>query len=500
MSRKEVVSTSIRSKQILPRAFQCPRTIDEPEWILNAQNNVIETNFDCEVTCSRQSLMTNYNKPKKGRNKKQKSPVYKVNEVSDESGRCWNVYTQANNISCELITTNNNHNNEKETDNETVEDIEKWLKTRTESISSIEMDGIKSEVDEGVSRYLGDELQHVFLEKHTNDLSIDIDLSDKKLNLGYDPILQELQSEKLLEVCEKDGFILPEFQLDQLDPLSLAPNDMVVAGEILPSTSNQPSLINDPVEYSTDTTDNEPLNSEDICDKSTQVNAYDLHELDACNAELVNNSENLHHLIDERSDFQDIQTVENTINTQIKCSSAEPILMSKTKLQPSIMKKRRKIMKIDNNIVNEDNDTCQSVNQDEIMAVVAISTDKRSNMTQIVINTGKGEQIYQGKTSELMEATGYFSKPDKINTANWNHSIENCNDNTTSMNNHELIITSALEELGYTDDKLMSVALPENGKTWICPRDDCRREFSRLYALKSHLLSHYGVRPFKVNN
>lgn len=47
----------------------------------------------------------------------------------------------------------------KTADVETVADIEKWLKTRTESVSSMDLDAIKPGVVEGVDRYLGEELQ-----------------------------------------------------------------------------------------------------------------------------------------------------------------------------------------------------------------------------------------------------------------------------------------------------------------------------------------------------
>lgn len=39
------------------------------------------------------------------------------------------------------------------------------------------------------------------------------------------------------------------------------------------------------------------------------------------------------------------------------------------------------------------------------MAIIAISTDKSKNITEIVINTPQGEQVYKGKTSDLMKAT-----------------------------------------------------------------------------------------------
>jgi hypothetical protein len=47
------------------------------------------------------------------------------------------------------------------------------------------------------------------------------------------------------------------------------------------------------------------------------------------------------------------------------------------------------------------------------MAIIAISTDKSKNTTEIVINTPSGEQVFKGKTTDLMKATsGLWPKLD----------------------------------------------------------------------------------------
>jgi len=177
--------------------------------------------------------------------------------------------------------------------------------------------------------------------------------------------------------------------------------------------------------------------------------------------------------------------------------------LKKTKLEPRIIKKRRQMTeriekKLDKHI-NGKSFAVDTDSQDGMMAVVAISTDKTSNMTQIVINTGTEKQIYQGKTSELIEATGNFPKLPKIDTsaAVWNGTVEYGTDSNPS-NQYEIVISNALEELGITDDSLQPLCATEHDKVWLCPRDGCNRQFGRLYTLKGHLLAHYGVRPFKV--
>lgn len=413
---------------------------------------------------------------------------------------------------------NNNNNNSyaecRARDAETVAKIERWLKTRTESVSSMDLDAIKSEVEEATAvdhRYLGDELPHAFLEKDSDVLSMDIDLSDKKLTLGYDSLFQDIRSNKLLEACEKDEFILPAFQLDHLDSLTLTPEDMMVAGEILPSAINQSSL-NNTVSSILATNGS---GQEGNCDQrsgeerdwrtegiSNNVKEDGIADRRKTKAE-IGPSKRIVNVYVEAVGHVDVETdsIEALETVAPEKNEIEQKPKLKTKLEPRIIKKRRKAL--------PKGDSCsgsfrvlktdeQSGGMEGIMAVVAISTDKISNMTQIVINTGKEEQIYQGKTSELIEATGNFSQLSRIsNSCNENQNLEPLADGSNS-NEHDLIISNALEELGITDDTLEPISSTEHGKMWVCPREDCRRQFNRLYALKGHVLSHYGVRPFKV--
>lgn len=366
----------------------------------------------------------------------------------------------------------------------TVADIEKWLKTRTEPDSSMDLESMKAVVD-GVD--LGVELSPSFLRKDADSLSLDIDLTDKKLTLGYDPILHELQSEKLLATCEKDDeFILPAFQLDHLDPL-----DMMVAGEILPSTSSQ-SILNIP-----------NVITEDSRERNWQKQTAEIE------GELIGRDKPV--LVDIAGIISDKQCLESINNNDFSAiqvgnvyrrnelderayNLVEPRKL-KAKMKPRIIKRPdKKQERLVKRSRGENNKVCPTSPKNSRMAVVAISTDKTSNMTQIVINTGKEEQVYQGKTSELIEATEHFPKLPKLDTnVNWDLSDSNEEGN----NHHELIITKALEEVGITDDILQPLC-SETGKVWVCPRDDCNRQFNKPYALKGHLLSHYGVRPFKV--
>lgn len=395
---------------------------------------------------------------------------------------------------------------------DTVADIEKWLKIRTESVSSMDLDAMKSEAEEeggvAVDRYLADDLPHAFLGKDHDGLSIDMDLTDKKLSMDYDPILQELRSDKLLEACGKnDDFVLPEFQLDHLDPLALSPDDMMVAGEILPSASNQPSLVADVDDDDSpgspvSARDEEDLAEEDAREPSGESVAkgstYEPKEEITEETNFVEEDSNF--LVSEIAEF--VQLAGTTVSELAMDARSTTGDKSKSKLEPRIMKRgRRAADKANSNgIIRVTGEERCVEGKDGIMAVVAISTDKISNMTQIVINNGKEEQIYQGRTSELIEATGNFPKLSKIDsTGNWSNGTDYGPEGPPSTQT-DTAITNALEELGITDECLQPTTVNENGKTWVCPRDDCNREFTKLHALKGHLLAHYGVRPFKVYN
>lgn len=411
-------------------------------------------------------------------------------------------------------------------DVETVADFEKWLKMRsTEPPVPSSMDLDTAKVVEGVDRYLDEEvLSHgCFLSKDPYDLSIDIDLADaKKLNLssGYDPILQDLthSENRLLEPpCEKvvDEFMLPEFQLDHLDPLAaLTPDDMMVAGEILPSASNQPTLNieNQDVEQNAPKTGVLEQNNETLCEKSTQVTLNQLPVNLVVN-EIEDTKTEQEAIVQPSGSSSELfigtlpsveESTSNTMTNSIEIDTRGMVIeqLKKTKLEPRIIKKRRQMTeqleKLDKHI-NGNSFAIDADSQDGMMAVVAISTDKISNMTQIVINTGTEKQIYQGKTSELIEATGNFPKLPKIDTsaAIWNGTVEYDTDSNPNSQ-YEIVISNALEELGITDDSLQPLCATEHDKVWLCPRDGCNRQFGRLYTLKGHLLAHYGVRPFKV--
>ncbi|XP_014238723.1 zinc finger protein 239-like isoform X1 [Trichogramma pretiosum] len=69
----------------------------------------------------------------------------------------------------------------------------------------------------------------------------------------------------------------------------------------------------------------------------------------------------------------------------------------------------------------------------------------------------------------------------------------------SSLVNQEDIIDEALLSVGITDEILKHKKDSENIKLWYCHKNFCGKEFYKLCQLKSHLLEHYEIKPFKCN-
>ncbi|XP_026275809.1 uncharacterized protein LOC113204743 [Frankliniella occidentalis] len=124
------------------------------------------------------------------------------------------------------------------------------------------------------------------------------------------------------------------------------------------------------------------------------------------------------------------------------------------------------------------------------LAVVAISSDKTKDLTEIVVSTTKGDQLFKGKTSELINATPNL----------WSYEA-NQNSDSPSLEDDEFLdqpVTDALQRLGVpTLGWVQNRA--EDQRMWICPEKGCKKLFPILNQLKVHILGHYGVRPYKCD-
>lgn len=129
-------------------------------------------------------------------------------------------------------------------------------------------------------------------------------------------------------------------------------------------------------------------------------------------------------------------------------------------------------------------------NKTESLAVVAISSDKTKDLTEIVLSTARGEQIFKGKTSELISATPNLWCDDSSQSSEGN-----------TMEDDDFLyqpVTDALQRLGVPAWSWVQNKGDEH-KLWYCPEKGCKKQFSLLNQLKVHILGHYGVRPYKCD-
>jgi hypothetical protein len=423
----------------------------------------------------------------------------------------------------------------------TVEDIEKWLKMTSESNASLDMNVIKSS-RASVERYLNEQLSEVLLEK--DSMSTDMDMLDKKLGMGYDTIFNEINHEKLLSLPEKDDvFILPDLQLDNLDQLEYCSDDMISASEILPPANARPPSCNSNVhskdlivelqetinksnpndgfikeeqvqneteaklnEYeqfkdnninNTDSFVNESFyntsvltNIQQLFNKNVSYNESDISNLkcnkghkneDVYNNTITSNSLIWHHTVQARANAPYLEN--KNVN-----STYESTISSKTKFQPSIIKRKRKLM-------NDEENYCST--KDGTMSLLSISTNKQSNITKFFINANIDDEILKNKSL-------ICKKRRRKKSLSSDSSDEEEEEKTSIIkplsyyNQQELAISKALEEVGIQDNVLQHIITGDNIKVWQCHQHECGRQFAKLCSLKAHLLTHFGIKPFKV--
>lgn len=75
---------------------------------------------------------------------------------------------------------------------------------------------------------------------------------------------------------------------------------------------------------------------------------------------------------------------------------------------------------------------------------------------------------------------------------------EKCLNKFAKISEDEQPLIEALAAIGIKVDSLMYVKTESNQRMWMCPVKDCRKLYAKQSALKVHILSHYGLRPFKV--
>ena len=100
-------------------------------------------------------------------------------------------------------------------------------------------------------------------------------------------------------------------------------------------------------------------------------------------------------------------------NVVAPTSNPRSLLKSPLKAAATLSKKPNILKKTESSRPSETTESLTETSQQEkktkkkssSMAIIAISTDKSKNTTEIIINTPFGEQVFKGKTTDLMKAT-----------------------------------------------------------------------------------------------
>ncbi|PSN55907.1 hypothetical protein C0J52_00469 [Blattella germanica] len=267
----------------------------------------------------------------------------------------------------------------------------------------------------------------------------------------------------------------------------------------------------------------------------------------------VNISENEQSPVPNETDTIDrnissVNTGINSLTTNVLQNTVAPVSnprsLLKSPIRTSVAIKKPSILKPEtcssaqsseetSNEISQENQK-KSSKKTPSMAIIAISTDKSKNTTEIVINTPYGEQVFKGKTTDLMKATtglwqkldsNIFQKSDQPLTISTPDGAteqspilegdgtiplvaEGAGDGIEEGEefgepgtaDEDKPVADALADLGISVDKdIFFITTAAGQKLWACPIKGCERIFQRQSMLKVHILSHFNVRPYKCN-
>lgn len=205
----------------------------------------------------------------------------------------------------------------------------------------------------------------------------------------------------------------------------------------------------------------------------------------------------------------DLLSKENPNDSDFNLSSEdltsviEPILKEPVNNFEDLAKEEERVMK--------QHRISEIANMVGLIAVVSNSTvNKAKPRTKMLIKTEKGDERYEGNTADLMLPLSSRKKdshpPAPAIGKHIITSVETAATIKESPNTpcyrHEPeddIVRDMLNVLGITNDMLFTILTNLNFRVWICPEHECRKIYNRLHTLKTHILSHYGLKPFKVS-
>ncbi|XP_054278351.1 protein suppressor of hairy wing-like [Macrosteles quadrilineatus] len=128
------------------------------------------------------------------------------------------------------------------------------------------------------------------------------------------------------------------------------------------------------------------------------------------------------------------------------------------------------------------------------LALVAISTNKGNDTTEIIIKTEDGENVFKGKTSDIMKATSSKMKVKVKLSQKKDKQSKTYNTEHDSAQVEQLISKVCGMDLNTLEDYDALSQGPLN-----CPIDDCNYSTMKGPVMKVHILQHYKIRPFKCN-
>ncbi|XP_064635342.1 zinc finger protein ZXDC-like [Lineus longissimus] len=155
------------------------------------------------------------------------------------------------------------------------------------------------------------------------------------------------------------------------------------------------------------------------------------------------------------------------------------------------------------------------------LATVSISTDKNTNLTQILVQTSQGQQVIHINTADLTQACSSTTQPlSGTGDVQTSQRIPMTNDavmkdglllipvsqgvgaTATTLSGEEGVVLS-LGSQGDGDKSSSDSGLKESevtGKIWLCTEPGCNRVFKKPSKLKIHQMRHTGERPFKCSS
>lgn len=354
-----------------------------------------------------------------------------------------------------------------------------------------------------MERYLSEHLPDIFFDK--TFMTPENNLANKKLTINYDAIFNEIQNEKLISTAgdKDDVFILPDLQLDNLDQLAYCTDDMILTSEILPTLCDQPPCTNnvntkDFIIRLQETinliSDNNIINK-DLGDNNSDDNVMNLEnyiEKDFCNDSLSTSAKDsctntVSYKKPNKHDSTGCSDLENNEDSYTIESHSLTLQPSDSTRPTRLHIKFKRISTKEKNSIQQKNETLDRI----------FTRSKKKGLSvvdSLAVKQSKNSIVTNENSKSLKRKLRTDTNDSKKSKQNDSLRVRQL----SSYNHQEQVISKALKGVGVTDDKLQHFKSDNNVKVWRCHQDNCDRNFNKLCSLRIHLLTHFGIKPFKV--